>query len=185
MIPQHRSRDSFRYHLLLTSSLSTLGFASITAFSIFAPLFAHFDRPDLDADALAGLAEHVLYLHAGFWPVVAVALLACIATSFLLFNRMSAPLVRFVRVFGAVERGELPGPIVIRAADYLQDEASSLNAMLEALRERRGALRDCALDLCELAEALSHRDKELDEQAEQLELLRTRAAEMRELAAKG
>jgi predicted ATPase len=52
---------------------------------------------------------------------------------------MVAPLVRFVRVFESVRRGEIPEPLTLRATDYLRHEAEALNAMLAALRERAGA----------------------------------------------
>ena len=69
----------------------------------------------------------------------------------LLFRRMTAPLVRFVRVYDSVANGEIPQPIRLRRTDYLWSESEALNAMMAALAAR--AERE-ASDLFRLDELL-------------------------------
>lgn len=131
-----RRRSTFRHHLVLTSVVSTLVFATLVGASLFIPLVTQLDRPDLDHQTAGGIAAHMLYLHQSFWPVVLGALLASVASGMLLYQRMTGPLVRFVDAFERISRGELPGPLRLRRMDYLTDEADALNRMIGALRQR-------------------------------------------------
>ena len=72
--------------------------------------------------------------------MVFTSLVSVFLSSWLLYRRMVAPLVRFVRVFDGVREGRLPEPITLRATDYLRREAEALNAMLVALRAREAEL---------------------------------------------
>ena len=138
MSPQ-RTRNTFRAHLILTCAISTLSFGLLIGASVFVPLAVQLDRPDLDPDVTAGIAQHFLDLHRAFWPVVLGALIASILSGMLLFQRMTSPLQRFVGVFESIARGEVPQPLTIRRLDYLTAEAEALNRMLEALRQARAA----------------------------------------------
>ena len=142
-----RRRSTFRHHLILTSAASTAVFATLVGASLFVPLVAQLDRPDLDRQIAGGIAEHILYLHRSFWPVVLGALIASLASGLLLYQRMTGPLVRFVHAFGQISRGELPSKLILRRVDYLTDEAHALNAMIEALGERATA-REAAVARC-------------------------------------
>jgi len=155
-----RSLNTFRLHLILTATIVTAGFAIVVGTVLFVPLFAQLDRPDLDRDAMASLADYLLQLHVSYWPVVVGMIVASIASAMMLFQRMTSPLVRFVRVFEGVGRGEIPNPLQLRNRDYLQPEASALNEMLRALSERANA---DAQDLFRLDEALL--ELELDPKA--------------------
>lgn len=134
-----RSLSTFRLHLVLTTTGVAVTFALVIAAAIFAPLVSQLDRGDLDRAALAGVADTILRLHTSYWPVVAVILAATVASALLLFRRMTSPLVRFVRVFEALSRGETPTAVRIRRVDYLHREAECLNRMLSALGERATA----------------------------------------------
>ena len=131
-----RTHNTFRMHLVLTSAISTLAFAALTAASLFVPLAAQLDRPDLDPVMMGGISQHFLDLHRAFWPVVLGSLLASILSALLLFQRMAGPLKRFVSIFESIARGDVPPPITIRRADYLTEETAALNRMLTALRSR-------------------------------------------------
>jgi methyl-accepting chemotaxis protein len=143
-----RRRSTFRRHLILTSVASTAVFAALVGASLFVPLVAQLDRPDLDRQAAGGIAEHILYLHRSFWPFVFGALIASVGSGILLYERMTGPLVRFVHAFAQIARGELPAKLILRRVDYLGDEADALNAMIEALGERARA-REAALAHCQ------------------------------------
>ncbi len=146
---EKRQRKTFRHHLVLTSALSTSVFAILVAASLFFPLASQLDRSDLGPGVAGGLAEHFLYLHMSFWPVVAGALIASIVSGMLLYQRMTGPLARFIGVFRRVSGGDVPGPLTLRRADYLSIEAEELNRMLEGLAEL-AADREARASRCEV-----------------------------------
>ena len=129
---------SFRSHLVWVTTGSTGALLLVLSAAVLVPLFSRFDNAT-SLDELRGLTEQILDLHTRLWPVVFTSLVSVFLSSWLLYRRMVAPLVRFVRVFESVRRGEVPEPLTLRATDYLRREAEALNAMLAALRERAGA----------------------------------------------
>ncbi len=131
-----RSLGTFRIHLALTAALGVMSFAFVAAVLTFVPLFAHFDSKELGSDSTAEIAAYVIHLHESFWPVIAGAVIASVVSGMVLFQRMRSPLARFAVVYRRLAEGETPGPIRIRALDYLQDEADELNRMLDAIRQR-------------------------------------------------
>ena len=150
-----RTHQTLRSHLILTASLVTLGFGAVVAASVFIPIAIQLGHTSLESGAAYGLAEHFLYLHGAFWPLIAVAMLGSIATGQLLYHRMRSPLVRFTRCFDEIAAGGTPDPVVIRASDYLTEEARALNQMLIALERRRASIRQAALRLEELCDELA------------------------------
>ena len=142
MTTQDRRRRAFLAHLLVTSLLVSTGFVLVTAASLFVPVIMHLNDPAVSAESRLGVAEHLLRLHGSFWPMVLFVLVSCVVSSLLLYVRMTGPFVRFVRAFRAIERGEVPEPIVIRHGDYLREEQEALNSLLNALRTRNDALHD-------------------------------------------
>lgn len=134
-----RKLSTFRLHLALTTATVAGTFALVIAAAIFVPLVSQLNRDDLDHAALAGIAEYLLQLHATYWPVVAGMLLASVVSGMMLFQRMTAPLVRFVRVFEALAQGKIPRAVRLRRVDYLREEANALNRMLESITERAAA----------------------------------------------
>ena len=128
---------SFRSHLVWVTTGSTAALLLVLAAAVLIPLFSRFESAT-SLDELRGLTEQILELHAHLWPVVFTSLVSVFLSSWLLYRRMVAPLVRFVRVFESVSRGEVPEPLTLRATDYLRREAEALNAMLAALRARAG-----------------------------------------------
>ena len=131
---------SFRSHLVWVTTGSTGALLLVLSAAVLVPLFSRFDSTS-SLDELRSLTEQILDLHARLWPVVLTSLISVFLSSWLLYRRMVAPLVRFVRVFESVRRGEIPEPLTLRATDYLRREAEALNAMLAALHERAGAPR--------------------------------------------
>lgn len=167
-----RPRATFRQHLVLTSVASTAVFAALVGASLFIPLVAQLDRPDLDRQSAGGIAEHILYLHRNFWPVVLGALIASVASGLLLYQRMTGPLVRFMNAFAQISRGERPSKLTLRRVDYLTDEAHALNAMIEALGERAAA-REAGLVRClELVDDLAASASGTDDRRRILDELR-------------
>jgi hypothetical protein len=129
---------SFRAHLLWVTTGSTGALLLVLSAAVLVPLFMRFDAAT-SLDELRGLTQQILDLHTRLWPVVFTSLVSVFLSSWLLYRRMVAPLVRFVRVFDAVREGRIPEPLTLRAGDYLRRESAALNAMLAALRERAAA----------------------------------------------
>jgi hypothetical protein len=131
---------SFRTHLLWVTIGSTGALLLVLSAAVLVPLLVRFDSAT-SLDELRVLTQQILDLHARPWLVVFSSLVSVFLSSWLLYRRMVAPLVRFVRIFDAVREGGVPEPITLRAGDYLRREAEALNAMLAALRAR-GAGQD-------------------------------------------
>jgi len=130
---------SFRAHLLWVTTGATGALLLVLSAAVLVPLFSRFESAT-SLDELRTLTQQILDLHARLWPVVFTSLLSVFLSSWLLYRRMVAPLVRFVKVFDGVREGRLPEPITLRASDYLRREAEALNAMLVALRAREAEL---------------------------------------------
>jgi len=124
------------------------------AVALFVPLFQRFDASIQSLEAMGALTQHILDLHAAFWPVVFVALCSTAICCWALYARMRGPLFRFVAAFRAIREGRVPEAVTIRATDYVQEETAELNEMLDALREREvrlGELEECVAALSEWA----------------------------------
>jgi hypothetical protein len=130
---------SFRAHLVWVSTGSTGALLLVLSAAVMIPLFQRFDGAT-SLDELRGVTQQILDLHTRLWPVVFTSVVSGFLSSWLLYRRMAAPLIRFVRVFEGVRAGEVPDPLTLRATDYLHREAEALNAMLAALRARQGEL---------------------------------------------
>jgi methyl-accepting chemotaxis protein len=130
---------SFRAHLVWVTTGATGALLLVLSAAVLIPLFSRFESAT-SLDELRNLTQQILDLHARLWPVVFTSLVSVFLSSWLLYRRMVAPLVRFVRVFDGVREGRLPEPITLRATDYLRREAEALNAMLVALRAREAEL---------------------------------------------
>jgi methyl-accepting chemotaxis protein len=130
---------SFRAHVLWVTTGSTGALLLVLSAAVLVPLFSRFESAT-SLDELRSLTQQILDLHARLWPVVFTSLVSVFLSSWLLYRRMVAPLVRFVRIFDGVREGRLPEPITLRAGDYLRREAEALNAMLVALRAREAEI---------------------------------------------
>lgn len=136
------SQRKFLVHLLLAAIGSTAVFALVIAVALFAPLIARMQSGVPSSSEMLVLADRTLTLHARYWPIVFVSLAAVCGSSLLLFQRMTTPLVRFLRCFQSITNGELPNPIQLRRGDYLTDEAECLNTMMASLGVFLNDLRD-------------------------------------------
>lgn len=150
-----RTLSTFRLHLLGLCVTSTLCFVGVIATSLFVPLAMQLDRPELAPEIAGGIAEHFLYVHSAFWPVVVCSLGSTVLSALVLYRKLTRPFVRFVRSFDEVARGEsLPAPITLRRTDYLTAEVDALNRMVDALRDRAAKRETALAELDALQEAL-------------------------------
>lgn len=154
------SRDSsFAIHLLLANLAMSVIFMIVAGAITFAPAVVRLEFGSDSLNEVAVLTQEILQIHAVVWPVVVACLIAVTVTSLFLFNRMTQPLFRFTRIFDSIRQGNFPGPIDLRARDYLKREARALNEMTAELRSLIGEVKRSQLDLSgtieEIAEVLS------------------------------
>ncbi|CAG0967581.1 hypothetical protein MYXO_01113 [Myxococcaceae bacterium] len=155
------SDASFRAHLVLVVTGTTAALLVVGSAAILLPLLLQFEGSATGSPQdLGRLADRILALHSTLWPLVAICLGGVLVSSWLLYQRMVSPMVRFVQVFRSIEAGALPGAIQLRATDYLAEEAAVLNEMTASLRERHTAL-------CAAEERLRSGIEDLAEQIEQ------------------
>ena len=151
------ANPSLRAHLFWVTTCFTGALLLTIAVAVFVPLFQRFDASVQSFETMGALTQHILDLHAAFWPVVFVALCSTAVCSWALYARMRGPLFRFVAAFRAIRAGKTPEPVTIRATDYVQKETAELNAMLETLRERDARLGTLEERIAALAEWASAR----------------------------
>jgi len=132
--------SSFRAHLILVVTGTTAALLVMGSAVILTPLFLRFEGAESSPHELGRLADRILALHGTLWPLIAICIGSVLASSWLLYRRMVSPMVRFTQVFRSIESGSLPGPIQLRATDYLGAETAALNEMTLALKERHGAV---------------------------------------------
>ena len=172
--------ESLRVHLVASGVSTAAALLLLLCAALFVPLFVRLGSgAQIDAEILL-VADRLLFLHENFWPVALVSLLAPCLSSYVLYSRMTQPLVRFRRAFAEVASGRVPEAVHLRNQDYLNTEAAALNHMLESLRSReerlgrlRAELADSVAELEELGDGGDVRErseqlrqllKELDEQ---------------------
>ena len=115
------ANPSFRVHLLWVCGGFCAALLAAGGAALFIPLFQRFDAGVGSPDEMLRLTGEILELHARYWPVAAVALLATLGCAWLLHARMRGPLFRFVAAFRALAAGRVPEAVVIRATDYVQE----------------------------------------------------------------
>lgn len=156
--PAPHELKSFGMHLMVAS----VGFALVLAFVAGALTLARWALPlELASSSPQKALEasgRILELHARFWPVTLVSLIAVALTAGWLGRRLTGPLDRFLSVFQRLAAGEYPAPLQLRSGDYLTQEADALNELISALKtravERARVCGEALADLEELRERI-------------------------------
>lgn len=161
---QFSRESSFAVHLL-TATLSTSAILMMVAGVItFAPAVLRLEFGSGSLDEIAVVTQEILEIHAVVWPVVVACLIAVTLTSLFLFNRMTEPLFRFIKVFESIGQGRIPKSIRLRGRDYLKREARALNGMTLDLSSLIGEIRRSQSELSgtieEIVEASSRDERE-------------------------
>jgi methyl-accepting chemotaxis protein len=157
------SRDSsFAVHLLLATLSMSAAFMVVAGAMTFVPAVLRLEFGGDSLEEIAVVTQEILDIHAVVWPVVVACLIAVAVSSLILFNRMTEPLFRFVKIFESIGQGSFPAPIELRGRDYLRREAKALNDMVAELQSGVGDIKRSQIDLSgtieEIAEALSQND---------------------------
>ncbi len=160
---QFSRESSFAVHLL-TATLSTSAILMMVAGVItFAPAVLRLEFGSGSLDEIAVVTQEILEIHAVVWPVVVACLIAVTLTSLFLFNRMTEPLFRFIKVFESIGQGRIPKSIRLRGRDYLKREARALNGMTLDLSSLIGEIRRSQRELSgtieEIVEASSRDER--------------------------
>jgi methyl-accepting chemotaxis protein len=127
---------------------------------LFGPLVFRLFDPEAPFEEQAQIAATFLGLHGRVWLAVAVVLLGGLLHLSIVSHRVAGPLVRINRIVRAAGAGDVSVRVKVRATDYLQEEAASLDRMFLCLRRRIGASKRRAdrleVALLELRSAIPH-----------------------------
>lgn len=89
----------------------------------------------------------MLYLHERLPWVLLVGALAVVASSLRQSHRIAGPLVRFKRNLRLLAAGQLPPALHTRRRDLLKEEVACLNAAVEGVADRVGAIQDAQVQV--------------------------------------
>src|SRR5262245_57738874 len=88
-----------QYSLLFFSVLYLVTFIAVVGSVLFVPLMLQLDQENMSFEATLHAADQLLYLHANFWPAVAVFLVIICLHSIYISHKIAGPLYRFNTIF--------------------------------------------------------------------------------------
>ena len=104
--------------------------------AIFIPLSLQLNDTSLSWMERNEIASQFLSLHTQVWPPTLIALVFITIHWTLFSHKIAGPLYRFRKVFQEISEGNLSLQATIRKKDCLKNEASSIDDMILALRQR-------------------------------------------------
>ena len=124
---------SLQYRFL--AMIISYGFIVIlfSALAFLAPEIIEMQDESLTMEARALAADRVITLHTRVWLTALVIVCVLGIHSFYAFHRVVGPLYRLSRAFEQVGGGDLGFEVRLRKKDYLHEEASAFNAMIQRL----------------------------------------------------
>jgi methyl-accepting chemotaxis protein len=136
----------------------------VLALFLFVPDIVQMGDQSVSLDIRSAAADRLLAKHLWVWPSAFFAILVISFHSFHTFCRVAGPLHRFHAVLRDVASGDLRySSIKIRAKDYLDQEAETLDEMLRVLTEKLGGIQQKGEDaLKSLKELENHAARELN-----------------------
>ncbi len=150
MAPQWLKRkrfllDRFQYRLLALNLIYFFTILMVTAGFLFIPLMVKLDSSGLSLVEQEEVASLILSLHTRLWPAMAIVFVLLAIHSVATSHRIAGALYRFRKVFDEVAGGNLTVRATLRKKDYLDNEAASINRMIEGLGARvTGLSEECA-----------------------------------------
>ena len=160
---------SLQYRFL--AMIISYGFIVIlfSALAFLAPEIIKMQDENLTMEARALAADRVITLHTRVW-LTALAIVCLLGIhSFYAFHRVVGPLYRLTRAFEQVGGGDLSFEIRLRKKDYLHEEASVLNAMIQGLSGKLGQIqqssKEALLSLENLEESVAKGAREEQDSA--------------------
>jgi methyl-accepting chemotaxis protein len=127
--------EGFQTRFLVLQFAWLFAFLALFVAAIFGPLLWPLFRPEASAEQVEA-ATQFLTLHRTLWPAVLVLFLGLAFVYVRVSHRVAGPLYRFKKVFGEVGAGRLTTRVRLRQKDYLKEEASALDEMIQSIRAR-------------------------------------------------
>jgi len=127
-------RYQFRFVLanLFFFALVGSGFIGL----LFGPLVYALLDASVPLEDQSETASAFLVLHSKIWLLLGLVALAGSVRLAIVSHRVAGPLVRFTRIFKAIQAGDVSMAVKIRTTDYLHPEAEALDAAVRTLRRR-------------------------------------------------
>jgi methyl-accepting chemotaxis protein len=173
--------DTLQYRILMTNLLYVLAVVIVFGGVLFLPLMITLKLDTVGSPDMVNAAREFLSLHNRIWPPVAVLIALLVVHNIVFSHRIVGPLYRIRSDLKRVGEGNLFVHVRLRKNDYLDKEAASINAMIEALRAKIRAIeqnqRKASAVLVELQKALvrgtaDEMTEQIDDLGETLEHLR-------------
>ncbi|MEZ6196686.1 MAG: hypothetical protein R3F20_13325 [Planctomycetota bacterium] len=148
----------FQSRLLLAFGAQLGVFVVVLSLAVFLPPMLAMNDGDASRAELSRAARELISLESRFWPGLLAATLFAVVLAVRTSHKIAGPLYRFRRVFEAIERGEHPGPVRLRARDYLKEEARFLDALARSVDADRERLRELQAGIERLASEIADLD---------------------------
>jgi methyl-accepting chemotaxis protein len=110
--------------------------------SLFLPLYFELSNPGLTPAQQGQVADKVLYLHGNLWPVIVVIFIILSIHSILVSHKIAGPLYRFRQTFQEIIEGNIAKMVKIRKGDFLVNEQTKIEEMMDMLRSRIGNIKN-------------------------------------------
>ena len=127
---------SLQYRFLAIIIVYSFVIVLFLAVFMFVPDIVRLQDQSLAFHDRAAAADKMLILHARVWPAILLVICLVALHSFRFFHRLIGPLHRFRQVYEQVRNGDLHLRVKIRKKDYLHEDETALNDMLETLCEK-------------------------------------------------
>ncbi len=136
---------SHQYRFLALILIYNLIIVGVLAATLFVPDFMQLQDQTLSFEIRAAAADKILTMHTRIWPAT-IAIICIIGLhSFRVFHRFVGPLYRITKAFGQVRDGDLSFRVKLRKRDYLLQEETELNKMIEKLAEKMMRIQSASL----------------------------------------
>jgi len=169
-VNQRKLRNLFINNIQLKLSLINLIYLSliltVVVIAVLAPFYSDMSRTadlynqHLAANIFIALIEKL------FIALIAIFLFSLLH-QIIISHRLCGPLVNFNKTFEKISQGDLTRKVFLRRHDFLKNEASRINGMIDSLSGIMGALKkdhDRLLETLELLERDSVKHKIFGEQ---------------------
>ena len=152
---------SIQYKFLAIVIIYGTIIAVAMAAGLFLPDIIAMNNQNLSVEMRTAAAHRTLAFHARVWPSLITLVCIFALHSFRVLLRIFGPLYRFRSVFSEVGKGNLALRVKLRKKDYLKEEASKFNEMLETITEKWGTVRSYGFEALESLSALEEGVKQV------------------------
>lgn len=134
-------QPAYQIRVAVTILLFVVAYSLLLGLLIFYPLFEEFNAM-ASAQEQVWIAREVIDLHKRFWPSVAAVGILVAFQSFFVTHRLVGPAFHIQRILGEFAAGRFTTRVVLRRRDRLKELEVAVNALGDALLQRKEALRD-------------------------------------------